>query len=206
MTAHAQPLHLADLLADPLAQFRAWFAAAGEGGVRTPEAMALATATPWGVPSARMVLLKGTDERGFSFFSNHLSRKGGELDENPRAALLFHWDALGQQIRIEGSVERLPAAESDAYFRTRAPGSRIGAIASPQSRPIVSREWLESRVAEVTAEVGEGEPERPEHWGGYVLRPAAYQFWQHRSDRLHDCFRYLPVDASGGWSIERLGP
>ena len=206
MSTHARPLHLADLLADPLAQFRAWFVAAGEGGVQTPEAMALATATSWGVPSVRMVLLKGTDERGFSFFSNHLSRKGAELDENPRAALLFHWESLGRQIRIEGSVARLPDAESDAYFRTRPLGSRIGAIASPQSRPIVSREWLESRIDEIAAAVGEGEPERPEHWGGYVLRPAAYQFWQHRDDRLHDCFRYLPLDASGGWSIERLGP
>ena len=206
MDTHARQLHPDDLLADPLAQFRTWFAAAGEGGVRTPEAMALATATAWGVPAVRMVLLKGANERGFSFFSNYLSRKGAELDENPRAALLFHWDELDRQIRIEGSVTRLPAAESDAYFRTRPPGSQVGAIASPQSRPIPSREWLESRIAEVVAEIGTGEPERPEHWGGYLLRPEAYQFWQHRTDRLHDCFRYLRTDAGDGWSIERIGP
>lgn len=205
MAQHAEPLRRGDLLADPLAQFRAWFAAAGEAGVQEPEAMALATATAWGVPSVRMVLLTGADERGFSFFSNHLSRKGTELNENPRAALLFHWESVGRQIRIEGSVTRLAAAESDAYFHTLPPGSRIGAIASPQSRPIASREWLESRVAEVAAEIGESEPERPEHWGGYLLRPAAYQFWQHCDDRLHDLFRYLRVDAGEGWSIERLG-
>ena len=206
MSLPADVLCRSDLLPDPLAQFRAWFAAAGEGGVHTPEAMALATATAWGVPSVRMVLLKGAAERGFSFFSNHLSRKGSELDENPRAALLFHWEPLGRQLRIEGSITRLPAAESDAYYRTRPPGSQIGAIVSPQSRPIASREWLQSRVADVVAELGDGEPERPEHWGGYLLRPAAYQFWQHRDDRLHDCFRYLRAAAGDGWSIERLGP
>lgn len=207
MSPSSEPLRRRDVLPDPLAQFRAWFAAAVESGLETPEAMALATATSWGVPSVRMVLLKSADERGFSFFSNYLSRKGTELDENPRAALLFHWEPLGRQIRIEGSVARLPAAESDEYFRTRPLGSRIGAIASPQSRPIASREWLESRVAEVVAEIGESrEPERPEHWGGYLLRPAAYQFWQHRDDRLHDVFRYLPGAAGDGWSIERIGP
>lgn len=207
MSPSSEPLCRSDLLPDPLAQFRAWLAAAVESGLETPEAMALATATSWGVPSVRMVLLKGTDERGFSFFSNHLSRKGTELDENPRAALLFHWEPLGRQIRIEGSVARLPAAESDEYFRTRPLGSRVGAIASPQSRLIVSREWLERRVADVVAEIGEsGEPQRPGHWGGYVLRPAAYQFWQHRDDRLHDVFRYLPGVAGDGWSIERIGP
>ena len=207
MSPSSEPLRRSDLLPDPLAQFLAWFATAREGGVETPEAMALATATSWGVPSVRMVLLKSADERGFSFFSNHLSRKGTELDENPRAALLFHWEPLGRQIRIEGSVARLPAAESDVYFRTRPLGSRVGAIASPQSRPIASREWLESRVAEVVAEIGESrEPERPEHWGGYLLRPAAFQFWQHRDDRLHDVFRYLPGATGDGWSIERIGP
>ena len=206
MPPSAEPLRRSDLLPDPLAQFRAWFAAAGGSGVQAPEAMALATATAWGVPSLRMVLLKGADERGFSFFSNYLSRKGTELDENPRAALLFHWDSLGRQIRVEGSVARLPAAESDAYFRARPPGSRVGAVASPQSRPIASREWLESRVAEVVAQAGEGGPERPEHWGGYLLRPTAYQFWQHRDDRLHDGFRYLRTGTGDGWAIEQVGP
>ena len=206
MPLPAKPLRRSDLLPDPLAQFRAWFAAAREGGVPAPEAMALATATAWGVPSVRMVLLKGADERGFSFFSNYLSRKGSELDENPWAALLFHWEALGRQIRIEGAVTQLPAAESDAYYRTRPPGSRVGAIASPQSRPIASREWLESRVAEVIAEIGGSEPERPEHWGGFLLRPGAFQFWQHRDDRLHDCFRYQRGGTGDGWAIEQLGP
>lgn len=219
MTSSAQPLRRADLLADPHAQFLVWFAAAREAGVPTPEAMALATATPDGTPSVRMVLLKSADERGYAFFTSHEGRKGGELDANPQAALLFHWEALGRQIRIEGAVERLPAEESDLYFGTRPLASRLGAIASPQSRPIPSRAWLEERIAETAAAAGDA-PARPAHWGGYLLRPSAYQYWQRRDDRVHDCFRYLPADMAGldaagpdaaadagaGWRIERLGP
>ncbi len=212
MADHAQALHRDDLLADPHAQFLIWFAAAGQAGVRTPEAMALATAAPDGSPSVRMVLLKSADERGYAFFTNHEGRKGTELDANPQAALLFHWDELGRQLRIEGAVERLPAEESDAYFASRPIGSQLGAIASPQSRPIPSRTWIEERIAEVQHEAGGGQPERPAHWGGYLVRPRVYQFWQHRSDRVHDAFRYSPAgaepgdDAGAGWRIDRLGP
>lgn len=207
MSLHAQPLLRDDLLADPLAQFLTWFAAAREAGVREPEAMALATATPDGRPSVRMVLLKSADERGYAFFTNHEGRKGQELAANPRAALLFHWEPLGRQVRIEGAVERLPDDESDAYFASRPRGSQVGARVSPQSRPLVSRTWLQERVAEEAAAWGDGPVPRPAHWGGLLVRPECYQFWQHRNDRLHDCFRYLPQPGGvGGWTIERLGP
>ena len=221
MTPYANPLRRDDLLADPHAQFLIWFAAAGQAGVPEPEAMALATATADGAPSLRMVLLKGADARGYAFFTNLESRKGTELEENPRAALLFRWEPLGRQVRIEGAVEHLPDAESDMYFASRPPGSQLGAIASPQSQPIASRASLEERIAEIAAAAAAtgAPPARPDHWGGYLLRPAAYQFWQHRSDRVHDCFRYLPADAAGagmgrdagadagaGWRIDRLGP
>lgn len=207
MSLHAQPLLRDDLLADPLAQFLIWFAAAREAGVREPEAMALATATADGVPSVRMVLLKGADERGYAFFTNHEGRKGLELAANPRAALLFHWEQLGRQVRIEGAVERLPDEESDAYFAARPQGSQVGARVSPQSRPIASRAWLKERVDEEAAAWGDAPVPRPAHWGGLLLRPECYQFWQHRDDRLHDCFRYRPDPAGGGaWAIERLGP
>ncbi|MGZ4202898.1 MAG: pyridoxamine 5'-phosphate oxidase [Thermoleophilaceae bacterium] len=187
---------------DPLTQFAAWFAEAGEAGIRMPEAVALATATPDGAPSARMVLMKGFDERGFVFFTNYESRKGAELAANPRAALLFHWDALGRQVRIEGPVERTSREESGDYMRSRPPGSQLSALASPQSRPVESREWLEARVAELA---GAGEQPLPEHWGGYRLRPESYEFWQHRDDRLHDRIAYRPAPG-GAWTRERLGP
>ena len=211
--SHAQPLRRDDLLPDPIAQFLIWFAAAGQAGVHEPEAMALATATPDGIPSVRMVLLKGVDERGFVFFTNREGRKGQELETNPHAALLFRWEPLGRQLRIEGTVEHLPEAESDAYFDTRSLGSRLGAMVSPQSRPIASRAWLEGRIAEVAAATAASDapPVRPAHWGGYLVRPSVFQYWQHRSDRVHDSFRYAPAagdpsDAGGGWRIERLGP
>jgi pyridoxamine 5'-phosphate oxidase len=201
----AQPLREADADPDPLAHFTAWFQAAIDAGVRAPEAMALATADRSGAPSVRMVLLKGHDERGFRFFTNHHSRKGRELEQNPQAALLFHWDALGRQVRIEGSVSRLPAEESAAYVRTRPRSSQLSALASPQSRAIPNREWLERRVAELAAQLGEREPPLPEHWGGYLLSPASFEFWQHREDRLHDRLLYTPA-AGGDWRIQRLAP
>jgi pyridoxamine 5'-phosphate oxidase len=187
---------------DPLRQFAAWFVEARDTGMRMPEAMALATATPDGAPSVRMVLMKSFDERGFTFFTNYESRKGGELAANPRAALLFHWDPLGRQVRIEGPIQRVDPEESAEYIRTRPRGSQLSALASPQSRPVESREVLEARVAEL-AELDE--LPIPGHWGGYRLSPESYEFWQHRDDRLHDRIAYRP-EPGGGWRIERLAP
>jgi pyridoxamine 5'-phosphate oxidase len=200
-----RPLTEHDLDPDPLALFRRWFDAAGGAGTAEPEAVALATATPDGRPSARMVLAKGVDERGFAFYTNYGSRKGGELEANPRAALLFHWPALGRQVRVEGDVERLPREESEHYARSRSRQSQMSALASPQSRPVASREWLEERVAELAREHEGGDLPVREDWGGFRLIPAAWEFWQHRPNRLHDRFRYLP-DPDGGWRVERLGP
>lgn len=185
---------------DPLTQFRLWFAEAQEA-VPAAEKMALATASADGSPSVRMVLMKRADEDGIVFFSHYPSRKGLELAENPRAALLFYWEPLGRQVRIEGSVSRVPEAESDAYFASRPLGARLSAAASPQSRPVESRAWLEQRVAELALQ---GEPARPEWWGGFRLTPEAWEFWQHGEDRLHDRFRY--GRDGGAWVIERLGP
>ena len=187
---------------DPLRQFGRWFEEAGEAGIRAPEAMAAATATRDGRPSVRMVLLKGFDERGFVFFTGYESRKGQELVENPRAALLFYWDPLGRQVRIEGTVEQVDEAESEAYFRSRPRGAQISASVSPQSRVVESRAVLEERAAELEARGGE--VPRPPSWGGLRVRPETYEFWQHRENRLHDRFRYRP--ERDGWAIERLYP
>jgi len=193
-----------DLAADPLRQFERWFAEA-EKAVPVPEAVAVATATEDGAPSVRMVLLKAADERGLVFYTHHSSRKGRELAANPRAALLFHWAPLGRQVRVEGAVERVAEEESDAYFASRPRPARIGALASRQSEPLGSREELEARVAEAERELGGAEPRRPRSWGGYRVVPEAWEFWQHRDDRLHDRFRYRRGDR-GGWTVERLAP
>jgi len=193
-----------DVDPDPVRQFAAWFEEASAAGIRVPEAMALATATPDGRPSVRMVLLKGFGEAGFEFYSGYESRKGRELAENPRAALLFHWDALGRQLRVEGAVERLPAAASDAYFASRPRRSRLSALASRQSEVVAGRDVLDHRVAELAAELGDAEPARPDWWGGYRLLPDSFELWQHRDDRLHDRLRYRRDGA--GWTIERLSP
>ena len=193
-----------DLAADPVEQFRRWFAEAVEAGERLPETVVLATATADGVPSARAVLLKGVDERGFVVFTNHESRKGRELDANPHAALVFLWPSLGRQVRVEGIVERAARDEVEDYFATRPRGSQLGAWASPQSTVIPDREALEALVAAVEGRFGDGEIPAPPFWGGYRVRPAAVEFWQHQDDRLHDRLRYrLDVD---GWTIERLAP
>jgi pyridoxamine 5'-phosphate oxidase len=201
----AEPLHERAADPDPAAQFRAWFQQAADAGVRAPEAAALATATAEGAPSVRMVLVKRADGRGFVFYTNYASRKGAELAENPRAALMFHWDVLGRQVRIEGPVERIGADESGAYIRGRPRGSQLSALASPQSKVVSGRDELERRVAELELRYAGGEPPVPDFWGGFLLRPDSFEFWQHREDRLHDRLRYHR-GPGGTWLMERLAP
>jgi pyridoxamine 5'-phosphate oxidase len=190
--------------ADPVAQFGRWFEEAlASGEVYEPNAMAVATVGPDGQPSLRMVLLKGFDPEGFVFYTNLDSRKSQELRANPRAGLLFWWDRLHRQVRIEGGIEQVPEGEADAYFRSRPYGSRIGAHASPQSRVIPDREVLEARVRELEALYPDDVP-RPASWGGWRVRPALFEFWQGRPSRLHDRLRY--VQDGGAWRIERLAP
>lgn len=188
---------------DPLRQFEHWFEDARRAGLHAPEAMALATSTPDGRPSVRMVLLKRADERGFAFHTNYESRKGGELAANQHAALLFYWQPLGRQVRVEGRVERVTTEESEAYFRTRPFRSRLAAWASPQSRPLADRAELERLYGEAQARFGEDVP-LPPSWGGLRLVPDAYEFWEHGDDRLHDRVRY--ERGVTGWSRQRLAP
>jgi pyridoxamine 5'-phosphate oxidase len=201
----ARELSEEDLDPDPLRQFAAWFDDARDAGVAAPEAVAVASASAAGVPSLRMVLLKQFDERGFVFYTNYESRKGHDLAANPVAALLFHWDVLGRQVRIEGPVQRTSPEETAAYVRKRGRGSRLSALASLQSRVVASREALEGRVAEVAAEFEGRELPLPEAWGGFRVSPASYEFWQGRADRLHDRLRYARGDH-GSWRVERLAP
>ncbi len=194
-----------DVDADPVRQFAEWFTEEVYAGVRAPEAAALATASADGAPAVRMVLVKRYDEAGFVFFTNYESRKGAELQANPRAALLFHWDRLGRQVRIEGTVERISPQESAEYVRSRPRLSQLSALASPQSRPIPNRGWLERRVTEIAARHAEAELPLPDVWGGFRLAPETFEFWQHRDDRLHDRLRYRRREE-GGWQLERLAP
>lgn len=190
---------------DPLPIFQRWLHEAKALGIQLAEAMTLATSTPEGKPSARLVLLKQADEHGFVFFTNYQSMKARELDSNPQAALVFYWPQLERQVRVEGTVERTSAAESDAYFKTRPRESQIGAIASPQSEVIASRAALQERADELE-ELYEGkEVERPEHWGGYRLHASRIEFWKGRPGRLHDRISYDRL-ADGSWSIKRLAP
>ncbi|HSN88132.1 MAG TPA: pyridoxamine 5'-phosphate oxidase [Thermoanaerobaculia bacterium] len=198
----------ADALADPIAQFQAWFADVLEGDRHDPTAMTLATADREGRPSARIVLLKGYDERGFVFFTNYGSRKGRDLEENPRAALVFYWPDFDRQVRVEGAVERASREESEEYFRSRPLGSRLGAWASAQSAVIAGREELERRLLEVEERFLAGDTAdvpAPDFWGGYRLSPETIEFWQGRPSRLHDRLRYTRL-PEGGWRIDRLSP
>lgn len=196
-----------DIDADPIRQFEHWFEQALEAQLPEPNAMTLATVGPDGRPSARIVLIKGVDARGFTFFTNYESRKGRELAHQPYACLLFHWIELERQVRIEGRVTQVDAAESDAYFHTRPPASRIGAWASEQSSVIESRAVIERREAEFIAKFGDTPP-RPPQWGGYRLAPDRIEYWQGRPSRLHDRIRYVRDDDHPGrsWRIERLAP
>lgn len=190
-------------MTDPIVCFNEWLEEARAAGVVVPEAMTLATADADGRPSARMLLLKGADESGFTFFSGYDSRKGQELDENPRAALVFYWQPLGRQVRVEGTVRRLSAEASDDYWATRPPRSRAAAAASRQSSAIDDLGALEAEAERLLSEHG-GEVPRPDRWGGYVLDPEAIELWQHRDDRLHDRVRF--TRAREGWRAERLAP
>jgi pyridoxamine 5'-phosphate oxidase len=189
---------------DPLAQFARWYGEAQETEGPLPDAVTLATATPAGHPSLRMVLLKGFDAHGFVFYTNFRSRKGRELARNPRAALLFYWGEIGRQVRIDGRVEKLMARESDEYFATRPRGSQLSAWASPQSTLVAGRGALERRVAAFARKYPDAVP-RPPQWGGYRLVPEAFEFWQGREDRLHDRILYRRV-RGGRWRIGRLAP
>ena len=194
-----------DLDPDPIKQFDVWFTAAVEAGIHDANAMALATATLDGKPSARVVLLKDFDESGFVFYTNYASEKGQQLEENPRAALVLYWMEVERQIRIEGPVEKTSREESEQYFHTRPAGAQLGAWASRQSEVIDGRRVLNARLEEMTERFAQGEIPLPPHWGGYRLKPERIEFWQGRPDRLHDRFRYTR-QKDGSWQIDRLAP
>ncbi|MCW3106701.1 MAG: Pyridoxamine 5-phosphate oxidase [Segetibacter sp.] len=193
-----------DVLSDPIEQFSNWWSEAVNGQINEVNAMTLATATPDGVPSARIVLLKGITNDGFMFFTNYQSNKGRELAKNPVAALVFFWKELERQVRIEGTVEKVSEAESEAYFATRPAASKIGAWASPQSTPIAGRNIIEENVLKYQAQFDEENIPRPPYWGGYIVKPLKVEFWQGRRSRLHDRILYTRQDEK--WNIERLAP
>ena len=197
-------LDVADVDRDPLVQFQRWFDEAQKAEILEPNAMTLATSSPGGQPSARIILLKTVDARGYGFFTDFRSRKAVDLETNPKAALLFAWLELERQVRIEGSVSRMPPGEAEAYFRSRPLGSRYGAWASIQSSVIPDRAWLDQAVRNVESRHADGNVPLPPHWGGYILEPTLYEFWQGRASRLHDRVQYRAAD--GRWLIERLAP
>jgi len=190
---------------DPIKQFEKWWKQAVASKIVEPNAMTLATASTDGVPSARIVLLKGFDGEGFVFFTNYNSFKGQQLTENPKACLVFFWKELERQVRITGLVQKISAAASDAYFYSRPAASQVGAIASPQSQVIESREWLDEHYRDLKKELKKGAIKRPEHWGGFIVKPVILEFWQGRPGRLHDRLQYT-LDEKGSWKLERLAP
>jgi len=200
----AASLAESDVDHNPVTQFGKWFTEAIDAQLYEPNVMTLATASLSGKPSARILLLKGFDENGFVFFTNYASKKGHEMAENPQAAMVFFWPELERQVRIEGNITKVSDEESTAYFHSRPAGSQIGALASPQSTIIPDRHLLESRVQELTEAYADREIPRPEHWGGYVLKPDHIEFWQGRPSRLHDRITYTSVN--GVWTINRLAP
>jgi pyridoxamine 5'-phosphate oxidase len=200
-----QSLNEQDSLPDPFRQFDKWWKEALHSGVDEVNAMTLATASGDGMPDARIVLLKGFDDRGYTFFTNYESSKGRQLLENPRASLVFFWKELERQVRISGLVVQVSAKESDEYFHSRPEGSRIGAWASPQSEVIKSREWLEENEKRALSEFSDHIIDRPPHWGGYRVKPTRIEFWQGRPNRLHDRLLYT-LQGNGNWKIERLAP
>jgi pyridoxamine 5'-phosphate oxidase len=206
LSKQVKPKHPAewDLVDDPLTLFRSWLEEARAALGYDADAMAVATATRGGEPSVRIVLLKGVDERGLVFFTNYSSRKGLELEQNPRAALLFHWQALGRQARVEGLVARVERAESEAYARSRPRESQLSALASPQSRVVPDRDWLEQQVEELDREHAGADLPVRDDWGGYRVGPDSWEFWEHRDNRLHDRHRY--ERTADGWRVERLAP
>ena len=206
----AEALDVSSVAADPVEQFRRWYAQAKSAGIPREDAMTLATVGADGAPAARIVLYKdladlGYAEADFPFFTNYESDKAEQLARDARAALVFHWKPPARQVRAEGVVEKLPENISDAYFATRPRASQIGAWASPQSRAVPSRTWLEEQERELEREYAGRDVPRPPHWGGYVLKPRCVEFWQHRDSRLHDRVRYT-LEAGGKWRVERLGP
>jgi pyridoxamine 5'-phosphate oxidase len=190
---------------NPIQQFSTWWDEAVMSEIDEANAMTLATASTDGVPSARIVLLKGFNETGFTFFTNYNSFKGQQLTENPKACLVFFWKELERQVRITGLIEKIPAEASDTYFHSRPEGSQIGAIASPQSQVIENREWLDKHYQDVEQEMQGKKLQRPTHWGGYIVKPVIIEFWQGRPSRLHDRLQYV-LDDRGNWKIERLAP
>jgi pyridoxamine 5'-phosphate oxidase len=200
-----QSLSEKDALADPFSQFDKWWKEAIHSNIDEVNAMTLATASADGMPDGRIVLLKGFDERGFTFFTNYQSAKGQQMQENPRASLVFFWKELERQVRISGLVVMVSAKESDEYFNSRPEGSRIGAWSSPQSETIESREWLEDNEQKFRTKFTDTQIDRPPHWGGYRVKPTHVEFWQGRPSRLHDRLRYN-LQYDGHWKLERLAP
>ena len=197
-------LDVTDVVADPMEQWKRWYAEAGAADCTEPHAFVLSTIDGDGWPQSRYLLVRGADERGFAFFTNYESAKSQQLGESGRASMLFTWLQLHRQVRVVGEVERLPEGESDDYFASRPRESQIGAWASPQSQPIPDRQWLEQRVEQMAATFGDGDITRPAFWGGWLLRPRMFEFWQGRPSRLHDRIRYTPTDD--GWQLNRLAP